>query len=97
METIGLRELSQNPSPAVARVRAGESLLVTDREKLVADGHQYGVDPVHSYGIRRLRSLGAINLVTTDPFLTKMSAFVTYDDELAAAAGEPGLPVLAPA
>ena len=33
METIGLRELNQNPSRAVARVRAGESLLVTDRGK----------------------------------------------------------------
>ena len=31
METIGLRELNQNPSKAVARVRAGHSLVVTDR------------------------------------------------------------------
>ena len=31
METIGLRELNQNPSKAVARVRAGVSILVTDR------------------------------------------------------------------
>jgi prevent-host-death family protein len=31
VETIGLRELNQNPSKAVARVRAGESLVVTDR------------------------------------------------------------------
>jgi prevent-host-death family protein len=31
VETIGLRELNQNPSRAVARVRAGESILVTDR------------------------------------------------------------------
>ena len=31
METIGLRELNQNPSKAVARVRAGVSLVVTDR------------------------------------------------------------------
>jgi len=31
METIGLRELNQNPSRAVARVRAGESIQVTDR------------------------------------------------------------------
>src|SRR5918997_1069746 len=31
VETIGLRELNQNPSRAVARVRAGESLVVTDR------------------------------------------------------------------
>ena len=33
VETIGLRELNQNPSRAVARVRAGESLVVTDRGK----------------------------------------------------------------
>jgi prevent-host-death family protein len=31
VETIGLRELNQNPSKAVARVRAGASLIVTDR------------------------------------------------------------------
>lgn len=35
METIGLRELNQNPSRAVARVRAGASILVTDRGKPV--------------------------------------------------------------
>lgn len=35
MESIGLRELNQNPSKAVARVRAGESLIVTDRGKPV--------------------------------------------------------------
>jgi prevent-host-death family protein len=31
METIGLRELNQNPSKAVARVRAGVPIVVTDR------------------------------------------------------------------
>lgn len=35
METIGLRELNQNPSQAVARVRAGGSIVVTDRGKPV--------------------------------------------------------------
>ncbi|MCT2582358.1 type II toxin-antitoxin system Phd/YefM family antitoxin [Actinophytocola gossypii] len=35
METIGLRELNQNPSRAVARVRAGNSILVTDRGRPV--------------------------------------------------------------
>jgi prevent-host-death family protein len=35
METIGLRELNQNPSKAVARVRAGASILVTDRGRPV--------------------------------------------------------------
>ena len=33
MLTIGLRELNQNPSKAVARVRAGEVIVVTDRGK----------------------------------------------------------------
>jgi uncharacterized protein len=49
-----------------------------------------------SYGIRRLGSLDAIHLATADPFLAEVSAFVTYDDELAAAADELGLPVVAP-
>lgn len=31
VETIGLRELNQNPSKAVARVRSGVPILVTDR------------------------------------------------------------------
>jgi prevent-host-death family protein len=35
METIGLRELNQNPSRAVARVRAGESIIVTDHGRPV--------------------------------------------------------------
>lgn len=35
VETIGLRELNQNPSKAVARVRAGASIVVTDRGRPV--------------------------------------------------------------
>ncbi|MGH3908451.1 MAG: type II toxin-antitoxin system Phd/YefM family antitoxin [Pseudonocardiaceae bacterium] len=35
METIGLRELNQNPSRAVTRVRAGATLIVTDRGRPV--------------------------------------------------------------
>lgn len=31
METIGLRELNQNPSRVVTRIREGASILVTDR------------------------------------------------------------------
>lgn len=50
-----------------------------------------------SYGIRRLGSLNAIHLATADPFLTELTEFVTYDAELASAAGELGLPVAAPA
>jgi uncharacterized protein len=49
-----------------------------------------------AYGIRRLGSLDAIHLATADPFLADVTAFVTYDGELAAAAQELGLPVAAP-
>lgn len=49
-----------------------------------------------SYGIQRLGSLDAIHLATADPFLTEVTAFVTYDGELADAATELGFPVAAP-
>ena len=35
METIGLRELNQHPSRVVSRVRAGVTVVVTDRGKPV--------------------------------------------------------------
>jgi len=35
MKTIGLRELNQNPSKAVALVRSGVPILVTDRGRPV--------------------------------------------------------------
>ncbi|MER5443000.1 type II toxin-antitoxin system prevent-host-death family antitoxin [Streptomyces sp. NPDC002790] len=35
MKTMGLRELNQNPSKAVALVRSGVPILVTDRGKPV--------------------------------------------------------------
>ena len=35
MKTIGLRELNQNPSEALARVLAGETILVTDHGRPV--------------------------------------------------------------
>lgn len=49
-----------------------------------------------SYGLRRLGSLDAIHLATADPFLAEVTAFVTYDGELAGAAEELGFPVAAP-
>ena len=49
-----------------------------------------------SYGIRSLGSLDALHLATADPFLADLTAFVTYDGELAAAATELGLPAVAP-
>jgi prevent-host-death family protein len=46
METIGLRELNQNPSKAVARVRTGVTIVVTDRGspvlRMVPEGDRPG-------------------------------------------------------
>ena len=44
-----------------------------------------------------LRTLDAIHLAAATSLRTGLSAFVTYDKRLAAAAGEIGLPVLSPA
>jgi uncharacterized protein len=49
-----------------------------------------------AYGIRKLGSLDAVHLATADPFLTELTDFVTYDNELALAATEIGFPVNAP-
>lgn len=50
-----------------------------------------------AYRAPRLGSLDAIHLASADPFRTDLTEFVTYDQELAAAAGELGFPVSAPA
>jgi predicted nucleic acid-binding protein len=50
-----------------------------------------------AYRVRRLGSLDAVHLATADPFRAELSAFVTYDRELAAAAADLGFPVTAPA
>ena len=44
-----------------------------------------------------LRTLDAIHLAAATSVRAGLSAFVTYDKRLAAAAGEIGLPVLSPA
>ncbi|WP_239313821.1 MULTISPECIES: type II toxin-antitoxin system VapC family toxin [unclassified Frankia] len=49
-----------------------------------------------AYRLRQLGSLDAIHLATADPFRTELTDFVTYDQELAAAATDLGLPVSAP-
>ena len=45
---------------------------------------------------RMLRSLDAIHLATARLFGTELDGFVTYDDRLAAAARDAGMPVVAP-
>jgi prevent-host-death family protein len=61
METIGLRELNQNPSKAVARVRAGASIVVTDRGRPVLrmipeTGHPSALDRMVAAGEARAPS-----------------------------------------
>lgn len=50
-----------------------------------------------SYQAPKLGSLDAIHLATADPFRPDLTAFVTYDQELAVAAEGLGFAVLAPA
>ncbi|MEV0007482.1 type II toxin-antitoxin system VapC family toxin [Streptomyces sp. NPDC051840] len=50
-----------------------------------------------AYQNRRLGTLDSLHLATADPFRVELTAFVTYDSELAKAAADLGLPVLAPA
>lgn len=59
METIGLRELNQNPSKAVARVRAGASLIVTDRGKPVL---RMVPEAAYSSPLQRMITEGAIQV-----------------------------------
>jgi predicted nucleic acid-binding protein len=49
-----------------------------------------------SYGIRKLGSLDAIHLASANPFLPELTGFVTYGAELADAAAELGISVVAP-
>ena len=49
------------------------------------------------YSMPKLGSLDAIHLATAEPFRAELTEFITYDNELASAATELGLPVVAPA
>ena len=58
METIGLRELNQNPSKAVARVRAGASIVVTDRGRPVL---RMVPEVEHSSTLQRMIDAGEVS------------------------------------
>ena len=49
-----------------------------------------------AYRLTRPGSLDAIHLASADPFRAELSAFVTYDQELAKAAADLGFPMAAP-
>lgn len=63
----------------------------------VVDVSSTVLERARSYRVATLGSLDAIHLATADPFRAELTAFVTYDGELSAAAGDLGLPVAAPA
>lgn len=49
-----------------------------------------------AYRVPRLGSLDAVHLASADPFRADLTEFVTYDQELSAAAADLGFPVTAP-
>jgi predicted nucleic acid-binding protein len=49
-----------------------------------------------AYRLRRLGSLDVIHLASADPFRAELTDFVTYDQELTAAAADLGFPVNSP-
>ncbi len=65
MKTVGVRELKNRLSEYLRRVRAGESVLVTDRGEVVAEFSPPGEganDPAIPAGIRALARRGLITL-----------------------------------
>ena len=75
METIGLRELNQNPSKAVARVRAGASLIVTDRGKPVL---RMIPETEHPSDLQRMISTGEVR-APVEPGMPEVLVELTED------------------
>jgi prevent-host-death family protein len=55
MRTIGIRELKQNASAVAAAAAAGETMLITDRGRPVAQ-----ITPLHESALERLRRQGRV-------------------------------------
>ena len=67
MKTVGIRELKNRLSEYLRQVRAGESLLVTDRGEVVAEFSppgQAGVDASVPAGLTALARRGLVTLGT---------------------------------
>ena len=65
MKTVGIRELKNRLSEYLRQVRAGESLLVTDRGEVVAEFSPPGrnlADPSVPAALRRLVTRGILTL-----------------------------------
>jgi prevent-host-death family protein len=69
MKTVGVRDLKNRLSEYLRRVRAGESLLVTDRGEVVAEllpPGQVKADPAIPAGLHALAKRGLITLGTLE-------------------------------
>lgn len=83
-------------------LRRVEPSLLAEVPKIVARVSRYEIDQVvraaaAAYPDTALRSLDAIHLATADAvFGTRLTAFVSYDQRLLAAAASAGLPTAAP-
>lgn len=55
MDSVGIRELKQNASAVVARAAAGETIMITDRGRPVAQ-----IGPRVTNGLRALRDQGLV-------------------------------------
>ena len=106
METIGVRELRQHASRYLRLVEEGRTIEVTTHGRSVAllvparldlvklDDELLEAAAALDGGI--LRSLDAIHLAAAQTFSGDLTAIVTYDDRMTAAAERLGLPVAAP-
>jgi predicted nucleic acid-binding protein len=98
------------PRVATSRVGVIETIRATSRrphdaahrDRVIADVAVYELDGeiaavAASIGSSALRTLDAIHLATALALVPDLDAFVTYDDRLAEAARNLGLPVMRPA
>jgi prevent-host-death family protein len=87
--SVGIAELRQNLSRYLDRVAQGERLLVTDRNRPVAE-----LGPPPSTGAA-LRTPDAVH-VAAAAAVSPIDAFVSYDERRAATARLAGLRTVAP-
>lgn len=88
------RALTRNGTPADDVAELVEEILGTVDVVVVS---QAVLRVAIAYRIKRLGSLDSIHLATAEMFGVELQSFVTYDSELADAAKDRGLPVVAPA
>lgn len=79
MDRVGIRELKQNASAVVARAAAGESLIITDRGRPVAQ-----IVPLKESTLDRLIAAGAVRppVASFDELPPPIDLGVSMSDEI---------------